>query len=365
MINVTKSFLPPLEEYIKNLEKIWDTNWLTNQGPMIQELEARLAEFLGVPYIHCVSNGTIAIQIALRALGIQGEVITTPFSYVATTNSILWEHCQPVFVDIDVHTFCIDPQKIEAAITANTQAILPVHVYGYPCDVEAIERIAKKHNLKVIYDAAHAFGCKLDGSSLLNHGNLSTLSFHATKLFHTVEGGAIVAQTPQMADTINKIKNFGHLGDEYFTLGVNGKNSEFHAAMGLCMLPNVLDIIQRRRTICKVYDAELGNLGVTFFNSPERYEYNYAYYPILLRDEEQLLAVKNALNLNQINPRRYFYPSLNTLPFLQSRQPCPVSEDISSRVLCLPLYDSLAKQDVLRISALIKDVLKSCRSNRS
>jgi dTDP-4-amino-4,6-dideoxygalactose transaminase len=359
MINVTKSFLPPIEEYIKHLEKIWETNWLTNHGPLIQELEARLADYLGVPYIHCISNGTLAIQIALRALGIQGEVITTPFSYVATTNSILWEHCQPVFVDIDPHTFCIDPQKIEATITERTRAILAVHVYGYPCDVDKIDSLAKKYNLKVVYDAAHAFGCKLNGSSLLNHGDLSTLSFHATKLFHTVEGGAIVAHTPQMADTLNKIRSFGHLGDEYFTLGVNGKNSEFHAAMGLCMLPRVADIIQRRRAICELYDAELGNLGIVVFNNAQYYEYNYAYYPVLFRDEKQLLSVKQVLNLNQINPRRYFYPSLNTLPFLQRKRACPISEDTSSRVLCLPLYDSLEKEDVLRISLLITQAMKS------
>ncbi len=361
MINVTKSYLPPLEEYIKYLEKIWASGWLTNNGEMVQELESKLAEYLGVPYIHYVSNGTIAIQIALQALGIQGEVITTPFSYVATTNSILWEHCQPVFVDIDARTFCIDPEKIESAITERTQAILAVHVYGYPSDVDAIAEIARKHNLKVVYDAAHAFGCKLNGSSLLNYGDLSTLSFHATKLFHTVEGGAIVAHTPQMADLINKIKSFGHLGDEYYTLGVNGKNSEFHAAMGLCVLPNVAGIVHRRRLICETYDAELSDLGIVFSSIPENYEYNYAYYPVVFQNEAQLQAVKQALNSNQINPRRYFYPSLNTLPFLQIRQPCPVSEDISPRVMCLPLYDGLEKQDVMRISGLIRGVLQATR----
>ncbi len=359
MINVTKSFLPPLEEYVKYLEKIWDTNWLTNHGPMTQELETKLAEYLGVPYIVFVSNGTIAIQIALRALEIQGEVITTPFSYVATTNSILWEHCQPVFVDIDARTFCIDPQKIEAAITENTQAILPVHVYGYPCDVDAIENIANKYSLKVVYDAAHAFGCMQNGSSLLNYGDLSTLSFHATKLFHTVEGGAIVAHNSQMADALNKIKSFGHLGDEYYTLGVNGKNSEFHAAMGLCVLPNVADIIQRRRSICESYDSELGDLGIAFLSTPEGYEYNYAYYPVVFRDEAQLLAIKQELNINHVNSRRYFYPSLNTLPFLQRRYSCPVAENVSSRVLCLPLFDSMEKTDVFRITSLIKQALKA------
>lgn len=359
MINVTKSYLPPIEEYIKRLEKIWASGWLTNNGEMVRELESKLAEYLGVPYIHYVSNGTIAIQIALRAMEIQGEVITTPFSYVATTNSILWEHCQPVFVDIDARTLCIDPQKIEASITDRTQAILAVHVYGYPSDVDAIAAIAKKHNLKVIYDAAHAFGCTLNGSSLLNYGDLSTLSFHATKLFHTVEGGAIVAHTSQMADTINKIKSFGHLGDEYYTLGVNGKNSEFHAAMGLCVLPNVASIIQRRRAICEIYDTELNGLEISFSNIPENYQYNYAYYPVLFPNEGLLLAVKQALNTIQVNPRRYFYPSLNTLPFLQTKPSCPISEEISSRVLCLPLYDSLEKQDVVRISTLITEVLKS------
>jgi len=359
MINVTKSYLPPLDEYIKYLEKIWASGWLTNHGVMVQELEEKLAEYLGVPYIHYVSNGTIAIQIALRALEIQGEVITTPFSYVATTNSILWERCQPVFVDIDARTFCIDPQKIEAAITVRTQAILAVHVYGYPSEVEIIESIAKKHNLKVIYDAAHAFGCTLNDTSLLNYGDISTLSFHATKLFHTVEGGAIVAHTPQMADTLNKMKSFGHEGDEYYSLGINGKNSEFHAAMGLCVLPNVPDIIQSRRIICEMYNTQLTDLGVFFPAVPENYGYNYAYYPVVFQSETQLLAVKQVLNSNQINPRRYFYPSLNTLPFLKDRQSCPISEDISSRVMCLPLYDGLEKQDVLRISALIKDVIKA------
>ncbi|MBP8097313.1 MAG: DegT/DnrJ/EryC1/StrS family aminotransferase, partial [Saprospiraceae bacterium] len=195
------------------------------------------------------------------------------------------------------------------------------------------------------------------GSSLLNYGDLSTLSFHATKLFHTVEGGAIVAHTPQLAVILTKVKSFGHLGDEYFTLGINAKNSEFHAAMGLCVLPNVADIAQRRRVICEIYDNELRDLGIVFFKILQNYEYNYAYYPVVFQNETQLLTVKQTLNSNQINPRRYFYPSLNTLPFLQARQPCLISEDISSRVLCLPLYDSLEKQDVLRISDLIRKVL--------
>lgn len=358
MINVTKSYLPPLEEYIKYLEKIWSSNWLTNHGPLVQELEKRLSEYLEVPYVHFVSNGTIAIQLALRALDIQGDVITTPFSYVATCNSILWEHCAPVFVDIDPKTLCIDPKRIEQAITERTQAILPVHVYGFPAEVKEIELIARKYQLKVIYDAAHAFGCKLENSSLLLHGDLSTLSFHATKVFHSVEGGAIIAHTSEMAARINKIKSFGHIGDAYFMLGINGKNSEFHAAMGLCVLPEVSNIIERRRLLCELYDQELAELNIIFSNVPENFEHNHAYYPVIFRNEEQLIKVKKILNENGINPRRYFFPSLNRLPFLAVRQSCPVSEDISSRILCLPLYHDLGEIEIKRISQLIRSELK-------
>ena len=358
MINVTKTYLPPLEAYVKYLERIWASGWVTNNGELVRELEKQLADYLGVPYVQYLSNGTIALQISLHALEITAEVITTPFSYVATTNSILWEGCKPVFVDIDPHTLCINPTKIEEAITKDTQAILAVHVYGYPCDVNTIATIAKKHNLKVIYDAAHAFGSKLNGKSLLNFGDLSTLSFHATKLFHTIEGGAIVAHTLDMADKIYKLKNFGHLGEEYYTFGINGKNSEFHAAMGLCVLPVVEKIIKKRRVICEAYDTELESTGITFSYKPESFDYNFAYYPILLKDEDNLKSVEGMLNDNDIKPRRYFHPSLNRLPFIDNQRSCPISENISSRVLCLPLYDSLEVQDVKKITRLILRVLK-------
>lgn len=357
MINVTKSYLPPLEDYIKYLKKIWSTNWLTNHGPLVQELENKLSEYLEVPYVHYVSNGTIALQIALHALDINGEVITTPFSYVATCNSILWEHCTPVFVDINPKTLCIDPEKIEQAITEHTQAILPVHVYGFPADVEKILSIARRYQLKVIYDAAHAFGCKLGDSSLLSYGDLATLSFHATKIFHSVEGGAIIASTSEMSDRINKIKSFGHLGDEYFMLGINGKNSEFHAAMGLCLLPETPKLIESRRLTCKLYDQALVDLDIIFSNVPENFTHNHAYYPVIFKNEEQLLRVKKSLNENSINPRRYFYPSLNRLSFLPSEQSCPVSEDISTRILCLPLYHDLRETEIERISNLIHSAL--------
>ncbi|TRZ49947.1 DegT/DnrJ/EryC1/StrS family aminotransferase [bacterium] len=353
MINVTKTCLPPLDEYVKYLEKIWASGWVTNNGELVRELETRLAEYLGVPYIQFVSNGTIALQLALKALEVEGEVITTPFSYVATVNSILWEHCTPIFVDIEDRTFCMDAEKIEAAITERTRAILPVHVYGYPCDVFKIQGLVEKYNLKVIYDGAHAFGCELNGVSLLNYGDLSTLSFHATKLFHTIEGGAIIAHTPEMADKLWKLKSFGHRSDEYFLPGINGKNSEFHAAMGLCLLPRVDDLIQQRRQIFGWYDHYLSGLELQFPQSATGLKYNYSYYPVIFKDEATLLGAMNELKQNQIIPRRYFYPPLNSLPFVRGAD-CPVAEDISARVLCLPLYVGLEEAQVQTIFQIMK-----------
>lgn len=356
MINVTKAFLPPIEEYQKYLEGIWKRAWLTNYGPLVTELQKKLSERLEVDSLSFCTNGTIAIQIALKALEIKGEVITTPFSYVATTNSILWENCKPIFVDIREDDFCIDAAKIEEKITVNTEAILAVHVYGFPCDIEAIEKIARKHNLKVIYDAAHAFGVKYKGKSLLSFGDISTCSFHATKLFHTIEGGAIVSNSPGNARRVILHQTFGHTDDDYFCLGINGKNSEFHAAMGLCNLPWVEKIIQKRKQISEKYNSEL-NFGESLCRPQSilDFEYNFAYYPVVFQSEKKLLEARNLLRSNQINTRRYFYPSLNKLPFIEY-QSCPVSEDISSRILALPLFYDLAKEDVLRISKLINSV---------
>jgi len=352
-IHVTKTYLPPLGEYTAYLERIWASGWITNNGELVLELEKKLAEYLKVPYVQYVSNGTIALQLALRALDVDGEVITTPFSYVATVNSILWERCTPVFVDIENRTFGIDANKIEDAITEHTRAIMPVHVYGYPCDVNKIEVLAQKYNLKVIYDGAHAFGCEFNNSSLLNYGDLSTLSFHATKLFHTVEGGAVIAHTPEMADKLWKLKSFGHRNDDYFLAGINGKNSEFHAAMGLCVLPKVGEIIEKRREIFEWYAKGLAGLGLVFPQIIQGLKYNYSYYPVLFNSEEQLLRVYAELGKNEITPRRYFYPSLNTLPYLQ-KQDCPVAEDISRRVLCLPLYVGLDEAQVETICEIVK-----------
>ncbi|WP_345075159.1 DegT/DnrJ/EryC1/StrS family aminotransferase [Hymenobacter fastidiosus] len=356
-INVTKSYLPPLEEYVAYLSGVWDRVYLTNAGPLVVELEKQLREYLGVKHLFFVNNGTIALQIAIKALELQGEVITTPFSYVATTSSLVWEGCKPVFVDIDSKTLCLDPTLIEAAITPQTVAIMATHVYGNPCDLEAIEEIAVRRKLRVIYDAAHAFGVTYKDNSVLNYGDISTLSFHATKLFHTVEGGAIVTDNDELAHKISYMRNFGHNGPEAFWgVGVNGKSSEFHAAMGLCVLPRVDELIRRRKEISERYDRLLADTPLTRPRIHDHTRYNYSYYPTLLPSEEVLLQVRDALNAQDITPRRYFYPSLNTLDYTD-KQPAPVSEDVSVRVLCLPLYYGLEDEDVDRVCSTILQAL--------
>lgn len=353
MIPVTKSFMPPIEEYIEYLERIWDSNQLTNNGQFVQELETKLKEYLGVKHLFFVSNGTIALQIAIKALDLRGEIITTPFSYVATTSSIVWEGCQPVFVDIDPKTLCIDPDLIEEAITEKTTGILPTHVYGIPCDVEKIQRIAQKHGLKVIYDAAHTFGVKYKGMSLVSYGDVSTLSFHATKLFHTVEGGAIITNDDDLAHRISYMRNFGHKSqEEFWGLGINGKNSEFHAAMGLCNLPHIPEIMAARKQVCELYDELLAGSGLTRPVIPEGTEYNFAYYPVLFPSEDSLLQARDRLNEIQIYPRRYFYPSLNNLPYVKQYS-FPIAEVASPCVLCLPLYLGLNQDEVRLICRVI------------
>ncbi len=354
MINVTKSFLPPIEEYQKYLEGIWKNSWLTNQGPLVQELETKLKEYLGVENLLFVSNGTIAIQLAIKALELKGEVITTPFSYVATTTSVIWENCTPVFADIDTNSLCIDPQKIEKLITPETSAILATHVFGHACDVFAIEEIAKKNNLKVIYDGAHAFGVKINNNSIFNYGDVSTISFHATKLFHTVEGGAIITRDKELIKKLYLYRSFGHIGDDYFTVGINGKNSEFHAAMGLCNLSRVDEFISQRKIVADLYISEIKSLPLKIPEISENLKYNYSYFPVLFRSEDELIKVKRQLEKNEVNTRRYFYPSLNNLPYVKSSAPCPVSEDISKRILCLPFYQELTIEQTIKICSIIK-----------
>ena len=357
MINVTKTYLPDFDQYVSYLKKIWDNALLTNNGPLVQELEKELKKYLGVDYLYFCGNGTVVLQMALKLLDEPGEIITTPFSYVATTNVILWENCHPVFVDIDPNTYCINPGLIERAITEKTKAIMATHVYGNACDVEAIEAIAKKHQLTVIYDGAHAFGADYNGRSLLSYGDFSTCSFHATKLFHTVEGGAIIANDVKWHEKLHLLRAFGHRGDDYFFVGINGKNTEIHAAMGLCNLPHVPELIAARKAVCDLY-TEL--LDWSHLQTPEwvpGLKRNYAYYPVVFESEAKMLALRDVLNQNGIVPRRYFYPSLNQLPFLKEAEACPVSEDISSRVVCLPLHAELPSEDVRRIVTLINQNL--------
>lgn len=362
MIHVTKTKLPSLEDYILYLEGVWRTGQLTNNGPLCCELTNNLRSYLDLRHLDLVSNGTLALQLAIKALDLRGEILTTPYSYVATTNAILWEGCTPVFVDIDPETFCISPDLIEAAITDRTTAILATHVYGYPCDVERIQQIADRHGLKVIYDAAHAFGVRLHGQSLLNYGDCSTLSFHATKLFHTAEGGAVVCKDETTAKQLFLMSKFGHIGeDEYLDIGINAKMSELHAAMGLAVLPSVQEIIAARRDCSLWYDELLDGLKLKRPKTIDGLEYNYAYYPVIFPTHEQMMMVRAALHTQDIIPRRYFHPSLNTLPFLSEslRRPCPVSESIAQRVLALPLYPTLPRQDVERIAACIEGALNA------
>ncbi len=353
MIPVNKPFLPPQDEYIKYLEGIWSRNWLTNSGPLVNELELKLKDYLNVPSLLYLNNGTIALQIAIKALGLKDEIITTPFSYVATTSSIVWEGCSPVFVDIDPSTFNIDPARIEACITSKTSAILATHVYGNPCDVDAISLIAKKYNLKVIYDGAHAFGTTMHGESIFSFGDITTCSFHATKLFHTVEGGAIIARDPDVVERVGFMRNFGHDGYEKFNgVGINGKSSEFHAAMGLVNLKYIDQILLARKLVSSFYDKGLMNIGLQKQRIEKSVSYNFAYYPVVFNSESDLLQVVNLLNKNNIFPRRYFYPVLSDLPYVSGDT--PIASDISKRILCLPLFYDLIDEDVHRICTLIK-----------
>jgi dTDP-4-amino-4,6-dideoxygalactose transaminase len=353
MIPVTKPFLPPKEEVYALLDEVWNRQWLTNNGPLVNELELKLKEYLNVPHLLYLNNGTIALQMAIKALELKGEIITTPFSYVATTSSIIWEGCTPVFVDIDEHTFNINPANIEAAITPNTQAILATHVFGNPCDIDAIQQIANKHNLKVIYDAAHCFGTTYKGISVFAYGDVSTTSFHATKLLHTVEGGAVFCNNPELLKKIAFLRNFGHNGPTDFTeVGINGKNSEFHAAMGVVNLKYINQILAQRKVLCQQYDNWLKRPNITHQTITPHSSFNYAYYPVVFDTEDTVLNIIKELEGNWVYPRRYFYPSLNTVDLFKPNK-CPISESIAKCILCLPFYHTLSHNDVDLISRVI------------
>ena len=355
MITVTKTYLPKKSKYKRYVDKIYESGWVTNNGPLVQKLEKKLAKYLGVKNIILVANGTVALEIAYRTLSIKDYVITTPFSFVATTSSLVTNGIKPIFADINPKTLNIDKNKIPSVITPNTTAIVPTHVFGNPCDVEVIEEIAKENNLKVIYDAAHAFDVKYKNSSILNYGDISTLSFHATKLFHTIEGGALIINDDNLVQKARYLINFGIENPESIPeLGTNAKMNEFEAAMGLCMLKEMKIIAKKRKKIFKIYKKGLNDF-VEFQDFNNNAKNNNSYMPIILKDEEQLLKIKKELNSINIEPRRYFYPSLDTLYYIEPKQNMPISRDISKRILCLPIYFGLDLKIVKKIVDVVRN----------
>ena len=356
MINVTQAYLPEKEKFKAYVDRIYESGWLTNNGAIVRELEKRLQEYLGVKHLILVANGSLALQLSYKALGLKGDVITSPFSFVATASTLVWEGLNPVFSDIDPDTFNVSPDEIEKNITDKTTAIVPVHVFGNPCEVELIHGIADKNNLKVIYDAAHAFGVNYKGESILNYGDVSTLSFHATKLFHTIEGGAVITNDDSLAEKIRLLINFGISDAKINTLGINAKMNEFEAAMGMCVLDEINNIKKQREKIWKTYLLELKGL-VNFQMFNKNSNNNYSYAPVLFDSKQQVLKVERSLNEHHIYPRRYFYPSLDTLDFLSSQPLCSISKNIADRTLCLPIFSGLNERSQLNILTKIKEAI--------
>lgn len=356
-IYVTKPYLPANEKYKGYVDKILDSGWLTNHASLVQELEHRLSKYLGVRNVVLVANGTLALQISYKTLGLTGEVITTPFTFVATASAMAWEGLHPLFSDIDPDSFNIDPEYIESRITNNTSAIVPVHIYGNPCQLEAIESIANKYNLKLIYDAAHAFGIEYKNKSVFNYGDISTISFHSTKMFHTIEGGAVITNNDELAKKARLLINFGITGEETVEqVGINAKMNEFQAAMGLCILDDIEIIKSKRKKIWEEYYNELSE-QVVFQEFNEFSSNNHSHVPILFENEEVLLDVLNALKSNNIIPRRYFYPTLDNHEIFRNNHKNPVADDISKRILCLPIYPDLKEKEQDRIIKIIKEYL--------
>lgn len=357
-IYVTMPTLAPLEEVNELMKGIWESGVMTHNGPLVQRFEKECAEHLGVPNLVSCVNGTIGLQMAIRALQLKGEIITTPFTFIATINSILWEGCTPVFVDIDPETLCIDPKKIEEKITYHTVGIMPVHVFGNCCDIDAIDAIAKKHNLKVIYDACHSVGVNYKGKSIFSYGDISVTSFHATKMLNTTEGGGCFTLDKQIDEKLRRIRFFGFENHaDIVEDGTNGKMTEVHAAVGLANLKYLDDALADRRHKYMIYKDELSKVGCLSFQKINE-GCNYSYFPVIFPTEEKCLKVVAALNEQHIFPRRYFYPSVNTFTKLVPYVSMPISEDISSRILCLPLYYTLGREDMNRIISIIKNTLK-------
>ncbi len=352
-IYVTMPTLAPLEEVNELMKGIWESGIMTHNGPLVQRFEKECAEYHDVPNLVTCVNGTIALQMAIRALRLKGEIITTPFTFIATINSILWEGCTPVFVDIDPDTLCMDPRKIEEKITYHTVGIMPVHVFGNCCDIEAIDAVAKKHNLKVIYDACHSVGVKYKGQSIFNYGDISVTSFHATKMLNTTEGGGCFTLNKELDEKLRRIRFFGFENHaDIVEDGTNGKMTEGHAAVGLANLKYLDAALADRKKKYAMYKEALSKDKSLKFQKINE-GCNYSYFPVIFKDEETLLEVQSKLNVSHIFPRRYFYPSVNTFSKLVPYTPMPVSEDIASRILCLPLYYTLSEQDIQRIIDII------------
>lgn len=358
MIQVTKSFLPPFEEYVDYLKGIWERGQLTNHGPLVLELEKKLAEYLEVKHVFFVTNGTLALQIAAKALGVKKKIITTPFSCVATTSAMVWEGIEPLFADVDPRKFTISPDSIRNQITTDVEAILATHVYGNPCDIEALQQIANEMNIPIIYDGAHAFGVYYKDKPLASFGDVSALSFHATKIFHTIEGGALVTNNDQLAEKISYMRNFGYNGPEdFFGVGINAKASEFQAAMGLSVFPYVDEIISNRERVVSNYlDVFRGSELQMMEIQEGTTRFNHAYFPVVFSSEDSLLQARSALQNESIFPRRYFYPSLNNLGYVTNNLRQDVSTDLASRVMCLPLHPELTIEEVTHIANLILQV---------
>lgn len=358
-INVTKTWLPDKKKLFRYIDQIYESDRITNNGPLLQELTKRLEDYLGVKNLLLVTNGTLALQIAYRVLGIDKAAVTTPFTFAATASSMVWEGIKPQYADIDPHTFCIDPKEIKKRITDESSAIVPVHVFGNACDIESIDRIGKENDLKVIYDASHAFGIEYNGKSILSYGDASTISFHATKLFHTIEGGAIVFKHYEDLEKARLMINFGIDGpDSIKGIGINAKMSEFQAAMGLCVLDDVKTIGELRKSVWKSYiDGLSEKLRFQRWLSDNN---NFGYFPVVFSNEKELLNIENCLNKVDIFPRRYFYPSLNTVEALNREYfELNNSEDISKKILCLPLYSGLDPRTQSAIIEIInKEVAK-------
>ena len=358
-IYVSVPSLPPMEEFVSILNSAWDNKILTHNGPLLQELEKKVAKFINHNNVVAVTNGTIALQLAIKALDLHGEIITTPFTWIATASAIRWENCDPVFVDIDLDTFNIDPNKIEDAITHRTTAIMPVHVFSNPCDIEAIEGIAKKHNLKVIYDAAHAFGVNYKNKSIMEYGDISCTSFHATKIFNSGEGGACFSNDFALVEKLKRLRFFGHDDNKNIVEdGCNGKMTEIHAALGLANLPYLTDVIKRRKEIYQLYFNELNEMKKIRFQKFNPNAYNYSYMPLVFSSENVLLTIEKKLKENNIYPRRYFYPSLNTLKSIKSIIPLEKSEELAKHILCVPSNNWISNDDVKKITNIIKENCK-------